>query len=179
MAKETGGTEQVESMPEAELQPGAFVMDRKQRRTVTIASALVICLAFTAMTVVRNNYDLWCPELFVIDLVVAMISSILASQVTGMEERAYDWASRYLTPNDGLAFRILRLLPVATCRAAIMTAFLSVVNATFIPMVIYRETIEMPVLAVPFRFLADIPQGILLCLAVLLAVEWKAKRAAK
>ncbi|MBP3892469.1 MAG: hypothetical protein J6D34_00330 [Atopobiaceae bacterium] len=178
MSRETTGAGQAQDAAEIKRSQDC-VMGRKQRRAVTIYSALVVCVAFFAITIARNNYNLWSPEFFVIELVVALLSSLLASRVTGMEERGFDWAAQYLTPNDGLAFKILRLLPVATCRAAIMTACLSVVNATVVPMLIYRETVAMPVLAVPIRFLADIPQGILLCLTVLLVVDRRVPRDAE
>lgn len=176
MTSEATGTEQAKGTPASEPQPHVRIMDGRQRRQVTIASALVVCVAFVAMAIARNNYDLWAPKFYVIELVVATLASILAGCLDGMEERGYRWASTYLTQSDSLLFEVVRLLPVAACRAAIMTACLSIVNATVVPTLIFRETVEMPVLAVPIRFLADIPQCILLCLIVLLVVDRKSAR---
>ena len=153
-----------------------YPMSARQKRTVTIASALVICIAFVAMTIARNNYNIWSPEFIALDAVLAFVGSFIASKTLDLEEPGMRWASKYLTPSNGLAFRIMRMLPMATGRAAIMTAILSVVNATVVPMVFYRETVEHPILSVPVRFLADIPQAVLLCLAVLLVVDWRARK---
>lgn len=184
MMQESKGVQTAERMGVAADGAGAasmvelanYPMSARQKRTVTIASALVICVAFVAMTIARNNYNIWSPEFIALDAVLAFVGSFIASKTLDLEEPGMRWAAKYLTPSNGLAFRVVRMLPMATGRAAIMTAILSVVNATVVPMVFYRETVEHPILSVPVRFLADIPQAVLLCLAVLLVVDWRTRK---
>ena len=146
-------------------------LTRRQRLVVTVASAVVVAVAFQAMTIARNNYNLWRLEFMAIEVATTLVGSILANLVGGMEERSEAWAARYVRPEQGFWYRVLANLPLATVRAAIMTALVSIPNAAFIPQAIYRETVVMPPLAVIVRFLADIPQAILLCLAVLMLVR--------
>jgi hypothetical protein len=43
-------------------------------------------------------------------------------------------------------------------------------------MVIYRETVVLPPVAVIVRFLADYPQCVIICAAVMLVVDWLASQ---
>lgn len=140
------------------------------RSVVTVASAVLVSVVFQAIAIARNNYTFWSPEFTGIELSIALLASFVASRVRGMDERGEAWASSYAEQGSWL-HRLLRLLPAVAARAAILTAALSVVNATVVPMLLYRETVVVPVLAVLLRFLADIPQGFVVCLVVRLLVE--------
>lgn len=149
--------------------PEVQLLDREQWTRVATLCALVISIAFQAMTIARNNYTLWNPEFIAIETVVAIASSLLANlAMGGLEERGAAWARTYVHEGNGLLYRILAALPLSAVRAAIMTACLSAVNATLVPIVLFRETVEMPPVAIVIRFLADIPQAIFLCLVVYL-----------
>ena len=146
-------------------------LTRKQRLVVTVASALAVAVAFQAMTIARNNYNLWRLEFMAVDVAATLVGSFLANLAGDIEGRGEAWASQYLRPEQGFWYRVLANLPAATVRAAIMTALVSIPNAAFLPVAIYRETVELPPLAVLIRFLADIPQAVLICLAVLMLVR--------
>ena len=147
-------------------------LTKLQRLLVTVLSAVVVSIAFQAMHMARNNYSLWRLEFTALELAVALVASFVANLVgRNIDERGYEWAAGYFPARKGLAFELLSALPSATLRGAIMTACLSIPNATFVPMVIYRETVKAPVLSVPIRFLADIPQAILLCALVFVLVK--------
>ena len=151
------------------LPPEHRIADRERWTRIAMVTALVVSVAFYAMTIVRNNYTLWNPEFLAVELVVAFISSMLANfAMNGLEERGAAWARTYIRSGKGLLFRILSALPACAVRAAIMVACLSIVNATAVPMVLFRETVNMPLVAIIIRFLADIPQGLFLCLVVYL-----------
>ncbi len=139
------------------------------RSVVTVASAVLVSVVFQAIAIARNNYTFWSPEFTGIELSIALLASFVASRVRGMDERGEAWASSYAEQGSWL-HGLLGLLPAVAARAAILTAALSVVNATVVPMLLYRETVVAPVLAVLMRFLADIPQGFAVCLVVRLLV---------
>lgn len=143
---------------------------RRPGRSVTILSAVLVAVLFQAITMARNNYSLWRLEFTALEVGVALLASFAAELVRGLDERGEAWAATYVSADTPL-YGLLRVLPAVAVRAALITACLAVVNATVVPMVIYRETVELPVLAVPVRFLADIPQGFVACLAVRLLVD--------
>ena len=150
----------------------------RQRRTLALVSALVVAVAFQGMTIARNNYSLWRPEFTAIELAVALVASFVAGLVVGrFEQEGPAWAARYVDEDAGWPYLVLGLLPAASVRAAVMTALLTPVNAVAVPVLIYRETVAAPLLAIPVRFLADIPQAILLCLAVMLVLRHRWQRA--
>ena len=147
-----------------------------RRRTffITVASAILVSLVLQAVTIARNNYNLWRLSFMAIELGVALVSSFAANYVRGIEERAKAWAQSYVPGETSWLYKLLSVLPVATVRAAIMCACLSIPNATLIPIVIYRETVMLPPVAVIVRFLADLPQCVIICTAVKLIVDWLA-----
>ena len=149
-----------------------------RRRTffITVASAILVSLVLQAVTIARNNYNLWRLSFMAIELGVALVSSFAANYVRGIEERAKAWAQSYVPGETSWLYKLLSVLPVATVRAAIMCACLSIPNATVIPMVIYRETVVLPPVAVIVRFLADYPQCVIICAAVMLVVDWLASQ---
>lgn len=145
---------------------------RLQRLLVTVISAVVVTIAFQVMHMARNNYSLWRFEFTALELAVALVASFLANIIgRDIEERGYAWAAGYFPAQKGLAFDLLSACPAATLRAAVMTACLSIPNATYVPMEIYRETVKAPVLTVIARFLSDIPQATVLCILVLVLVK--------
>lgn len=146
-------------------------LTRKQLLLVTVISAVVVALAFQGMHMARNNYSLWRYEFTGIELAVALVASFVANLFGDMDERGYAWAAGYLPARRGLAFDILAALPFSTVRAVLMTACLSIPNALIVPTVIYREEVKAPVLSVIVRFLADIPQAIILCTLVFVLVK--------
>lgn len=158
-------------MQEKEVGGAIVPLTRKQRLVVTVASAVVVAVAFQAMTIARNNYNLWRLEFMALEMATTLVGSFLANLAGGIEHSGAAWAARYLRPEQGFWYRVLANLPAATVRAAIMTALVSIPNAAYVPVAFYRETVELPPLAVVVRFLADIPQAILLCLAVLMLVR--------
>ncbi len=147
-----------------------------RRRTlfITVASAILVSVVLQAVTIARNNYNLWRLSFMAIELCVALVSSFAANYVRGIEERAKAWAKSYVPDETGWLYKLLSVLPVASVRAAIMCACLSIPNATLIPIVIYREAIMLPPVAVIVRFLADLPQCVIICTAVTLIVDWLA-----
>lgn len=149
-----------------------------RRRTlfVTVASAIAVSIVLQAVTIARNNYNLWRLSFMAIELSVALISSFAANYVRGIEGRSRAWAQSYVPDGTGWLYKLLSTLPVATVRAAIMCACLSIPNATVIPIVIYRETVALPPVAVIVRFLADFPQCVIICTAVMLVVDWLASQ---
>lgn len=149
----------------------AQAVAKRPRLVVTIASAVLVALAFQGMTMARNNYNLWRLEFMLPEMALALVSSIAANAVKGLDERGRAWARDFAGLDGGLPFRIVSLLPSAAVRGGIMCACLSAINATVIPTVIYRETIGNPVIAVIVRFLADIPQAVFICLMVRLVVD--------
>lgn len=138
---------------------------------ITVASAILVSVVLQAVTIARNNYNLWRLSFMAIELSVALVSSFAANYVRGIEERAKAWAQSYVPEETSWLYKLLSVLPVATARAAIMCACLSIPNATVIPMVIYRETVALPPVAVIVRFLADFPQCVIICAAVMLVVD--------
>ena len=147
-----------------------------RRRTlfITVARAILVSVVLQAVTIARNNYNLWRFSFMAIELSVALVSSFAANYVRGIEERAKAWAKSYVPDETGWLYKLLSVLPVASVRAAIMCACLSIPNATLIPIVIYREAIMLPPVAVIVRFLADLPQCVIICTAVTLIVDWLA-----
>lgn len=154
---------------EASLQVPALT--RTQRIVLTVGSAVAVALAFQGMMMARNNYNLWRLEVMAYEMALALAGSCLANYVPGMDELGQRWAAPYVRLNSAWFTHLVSILPSVLVRAALMTIFLSAVNATIIPVNIYRETVELPVLAVFIRFLADIPTATILCLAVRYAVE--------
>lgn len=154
---------------EAPLQVPALT--RTQRIVLTVGSAVAVALAFQGMMMARNNYNLWRLEVMAYEMALALAGSCLANYVPGMDELGQRWAAPYVRLNSAWFTHLVSILPSVLVRAALMTIFLSAVNATIIPVNIYRETVELPVLAVFIRFLADIPTATILCLAVRYAVE--------
>lgn len=146
-------------------------LTRTQRIVLTVGSAVAVALAFQGMMMARNNYNLWRLEVMAYEMGLALAGSLLANLVPGMDELGKRWAAPYESLNSGWFTHLVSILPGVLVRAALMTICLSAVNATVIPMNIYRETVELPVLAVFIRFLADIPTATILCLAVRYAVE--------
>lgn len=146
--------------------------------SVALLSAVLVSLAFQAITMARNEYIIWRFEFTALELAVAVASSLAAGAFRGLDERGEAWASGYAQPGSW-AHGVLRVLPSVAARAALMTACLALVNATVVPTFIYHEPVEGPVLAVPVRFLADIPQGFLLCLVARLSVDALERREAQ
>lgn len=152
-------------------------LTRKERITLALLSAVVVSLAFQWILMARGNYETWRIEVTAIELVVGLVSSLVASVFDGLDERGAVWAAQYVPERKGTLYHLLSILPATAARAALMTACLSIPNATVVPTLIYHEEIGFAPVAVLVRFLADIPQAIVLCLAVRLFVEWHAKRA--
>lgn len=149
------------------------------KRSLTIGTAVIVAVVFQAMTMARNNYSLWRLSFMGLELAVAVASSYAANAVKGLDARGAAWARSYLDDESSLLFKITAALPAAAARAGIMCACLSAVNATVVPVAIYRETIGNPVIAVIVRFLADIPQAVFLCLLVMLAIDHLVEREAE
>ena len=154
------------------------ILTARPSLSVALLSALFVSVAFQAMTIARNNYNLWRLEFMAIEVCVAVASSWVGGVLAGSDERGDAWTSRYARCGSRL-HGLLRVLPSVAVRAAVMTACLAVVNATAVPMLIYHEVVVAPVLAVPIRFLADIPQGFALCLAARLLVDMVVRREAE
>ena len=151
---------------------GTRVARRGGTLALTIVSAVVVAVAFVAMTMVRHNYDHLPLEFVAIELAVALVASFVASMVSkGLDERGAAWAAKYVQPGPGPLYTLMSVLPSVATRAAIITACLSIPNATYVATELFRETVVMPPLAVLIRFLADIPQALLLCLAVRMALQ--------
>ena len=149
------------------------VFDRKRQLMLTAVSAIVVAVAFQAKTMAYNNYNLWRLEFMAIEWLVALAGSFGANLVRDVDERGVAWADSYVPARTGWLYDLLRMLPAAAVRGALVCAFVSIPNATVIPIVIYRETIGNPVIAVLMRFLADVPLAIVLCLAVRAVMEWR------
>ena len=88
-------------------------LTKRQRLVVTIASALVVAVAFQLMTIVRNNYPTWDFTFMAIEWVVALVASFAANGVHGMEERGRAWAANWIPSQTGLAYRVMADLPSA------------------------------------------------------------------
>lgn len=153
-----------------EVQVATDGLTRRQKLVLTIGSAILVAVAFQAMLMARNNYSLWRFEVTAYEMGLALVGSLLANLVPGLDDRGRQWASTYEDLNKNWLNHLNAILPGVLVRAALMTLCLSAVNATVIPLNIYRETVELPVLAVFVRFLADIPAAVLLCLIVRIAV---------
>lgn len=149
-----------------------------QRLVVAVVCAVVVALALQGITMARNNYSLWRLEFTAIDVVVALVASLAADLVGGLDERGHRWAQDNLLKPGTFAYRVVQALPSALVRGALIAACAAIPNATYVTMVIYREKVESPVLAVIARFLSDIPQAVLLCLVVTLLVQWCFRRKA-
>lgn len=175
MAQKRQVTEVQESVTGESLAPEAA---RREKLVVTVVSAIVVALVFQGITMARNNYSAWRFEFTAIELVVALAASFAANLVPGLDERGHAWAQANLLAPGSLANRLVQVLPAVLVRAALMCACLSIPNATYVPMVIYREEVASPVLAVIARFLSDIPQAVVACLAVLLLVQRHYRRKA-
>lgn len=156
---------------ETQTQAAPTGLARHQQIALTVGSAVAVALAFQGMLMARNNYSLWRFEVMAFELGLALAGSLLANLVPGMDERGRQWAERYQSINARWLSYLLNILPGVLVRAALMTLCLSAVNATIVPISIYRETVDLPLLAVFIRFLADIPTATCLCLAVRCAVE--------
>ena len=147
-------------------------------RSLTVGCAVIVALVFQAMTMARNNYSTWRLSFIGLELAVALASSFAANAVKGLDARGESWARIYLSNESSLLFKIMAALPAAAARGAILCACLSAVNATVVPVVIYREEIGNPVIAIIVRFLADIPQAILICLLVTLGIRYLVRKKA-
>ncbi|MBR3234842.1 MAG: hypothetical protein IKG11_04415 [Atopobiaceae bacterium] len=144
----------------------------QKRIVLTVGSAVLVAVAFVAMTMARKNYDVLYAEFVVLELGVSLAASIAANFVHGLDERGAALAAQYAgNETGGLWHHVLSVLPSVAVRAAIITACLAAVNATVVTGGIYREEVTAPVLAVIIRFLADIPQALVICLVVRLAID--------
>lgn len=133
---------------------------RKRQLVITVATALFTAVVFQAKTMAYNNYSLWRIEFMAIEWLVALAASFGANLAGDRDERGANWAASFVPTREGWLYQLLSKLPAAVLRGAIITAFLSIPNATVVPTMIYRETIGNPVIAVIVRFLADVPTGI-------------------
>ena len=150
---------------------------RKQRIVTVVVTAVVVAIAFQAILMARGNYDVWRFEVVAIELPVAIVAAFLTLPADKLDAWGAEWAAQYAPSRTGALYRVLSVLPTVAVRAAIMTACLSIPNALIIPPVVYREEVAFAPVAVLVQFLADIPQGIALCLAVRLFVErWFARQ---
>lgn len=148
-------------------------LSRGHRLTViTIASAVLVSVALQAITIARNNYSLWRISFMGIEIAVALASSYAANLISDAEDRGRSWAKSYVPEGSGWLYTLLAAVPPAGVRSAVMCTCLSVVNATIVPIFIYRETVANPVAAVIVRILADLPACFFVCLVVLLVVDW-------
>lgn len=158
----------------------SMIDDRRYLLKLTVASAIVVAVFFQSKTIAYNNYNLWRFTVMGIECGVALVGSFAANLVRGMDERGEAWAASYVTSRKGWFYHLLSLLPAAAVRGALITALVSIPNATFIPLTIYREDIGNPVIAVITRFLADIPLAIVLCVVTKLVLDgYLARKAAK
>ena len=151
---------------------------RKQKLILTVVSALVVATALQGKAMAYNNYSIWRLEFMVLEWAICLAGSFGANLVAGMDERSEAWAASYVPARTGWLYDLLRKLLPAVVRGAIIAAFASVVNATAVPTLIYREDIGNPIIAVITRWLADVPTVILVCLLVRLVLDWRAAKAA-
>ena len=159
-------------MMEERVQTDAPVMDdRKKKLWLTVASAVAVAVVFQAQTMAYNNYNVWRLQFTVLELACALAGSFGANLVQGIEERGVTWAKGLVPSQEGWLFHLLSVLPAVCVRAAIICAFVSIPNATAVPMLIYREEVVLPPLAVLIRFLGDLPAAVVVCLAARLLVE--------
>lgn len=175
---ETTVSEDVQA--EASPQTGhVFGSTRKDLLVLTVVSAVAAALVCVSIATARQGWRNWRLELVLMDLGAALVGSFVANLFKGLDERGTAWASTYVSPNaprGRVLHHVLSVLPGVAVRAAVMTACLAAVNATAVQALVFREEISMPVLAIPIRFLADIPQVFAVCLLVRLLAERYAQR---
>lgn len=148
----------------------------RPKLTMPLVCAILASVVFQAVTIARNNYKTWSFESMAIMIGIAFVSLLACNLIPGIDERSEAWGRGYVPSGEGALYKLLSVIPATLVRAAIMCACLSVANATYMPVHIYHETIVSPIIAIPMRFLADIPQAFLLCLIVRLLFDEMAWR---
>ena len=143
------------------------------------ACAIVGAVVLEAMAIARNNYGSWDFRVTAVEFVVGMVALLLARAIPA-DERAASWLQSWTLPQDSLAMRLLARVPVATARAVVMTALLSILNVCVVPQLLFYETVDSLVARTIVRFLADVPACWTICLLVPLAMEqfaaWRARQ---
>ena len=152
---------------------------RRQRIAVVALTAFMVAVAFQWILMARGNYEVWRFEVIAIELPIAFVVAFLTLPVDRLDAWGAEWAAQYLPKREGMLYYVLSILPTVAARAAIMTICLSIPNVLLIPPFVYREEVAFAPVAVLVRFLADIPQGIALCLAARLLVEYRFARKEK
>lgn len=143
-----------------------------------IVCAVVGAVVLEAMTIARNNYGSWDFRVTAAEVVVGLVALLLARAIPA-DERAASWLASWTLPQDSLAMRLLRRVPVATARAVVMAALLSVLNVCVVPAAFFYETVDSLVVRTIVRFLADVPACWAICLLVPIATECLAARRAR
>ncbi len=144
-----------------------------------VACAAVGAVVIEAMAIARNNYGSWDFRVTAVELVVGMLALLLARAIPA-DERAASWLESWTLPQDSPVMRLLVRVPVATARAVVMAALLSVLNVCVVPQLLFYDTVDSLVAHTIVRFLADVPACWTICLFVPLAMEqlvaWRARR---
>jgi hypothetical protein len=146
--------------------------DGRLHARTAVSAAAVATLVCVGMAVVRYNYGHVRLTFLAADFVAAFVGSLAAGLVRGMDARGVAWAQAWGVTEGTRAFAVMRALPGALVRAAVMQLPLAAVNATYVAADIYHETVELPVLEICARYLGDMPQVLLACLVVELAARW-------
>ena len=150
--------------------------DKRWCRIATAAMAIAMALFLQWKMMAYYNYSLWRVEVIAIFMIVALMSSFAASLIGGLADRGRAWASSYVSDSSSWLYDLLSVLPAVAVRAAVMCACLSVANVVVVTSNTYREDVGFYPAAVLVRFLADYPQSVLVCLAVLYVIRWLASR---
>jgi hypothetical protein len=173
-------TQAFEQMTSGDVEDGASRRapspGRVHARTAVSAAVLatVVCVW---MAVARHNYGHARISFYAWDFALALVGSLIAAFVPGLDERGERWAQLWDATEGSARHAVLVACPTALVRAALMSLTLASVNATYVHAHIYHNVVEMPVLEVCARFLSDLPQVFAVCLVVELVARWWRARA--